>query len=295
MEVRKLVIGAELRAAGDFAIVGKALSYNVLSPTGSLGPGTAERIAPGAFADSIKNGEDVKCLVNHNADNLLGRIKSGTLALTDGTDALRFRVQLDKNSQAHRDTYSAVQRGDWSECSFSFTVEDQDWKPGVDGKGEVIQIRTVKKGKLYDVSLVTFPFYSEGNATSAEARARADADAADANKSHGMIEALKKYRQAAQSFVRAAFRRSDSGGTDFASHLSRCHEEAELMCMMAQRCESAMGDDEDVDDEDRVLRSAFIQAHVSCTMAAEKFATARLRHQANLSKKQQAKALGRGR
>ncbi len=287
MEVRKLVIGAELRAASDFCIVGKALSYNVLSPTGNLGPGKAERIAPGAFAQSVKS-DDIRCLVNHDASRILGRTKSGTLSLTDGTDALRFRVQLDRNSQAHKDTYAAVQRGDLSECSFAFSVDDEDWKPGVDGDGEAIQIRTVKKGKLFDVSVVTYPFYSDNNATSAEARAAA------VNKSHGVLAAVEVLRKAAQSVARIIFR-ADPSPVDFASHLSRCHEHTEMACMMTQRCREAMDDDEDVDPDDEVLRANLRMAESGVKLACDYFAQARLRHGANLSKRQQAKALGRGR
>ena len=38
-----------------------------------------ERIAPGAFAETLRSGADVKLLYNHDAGALLARTKSGTL------------------------------------------------------------------------------------------------------------------------------------------------------------------------------------------------------------------------
>ncbi len=70
----------ELRAAADddFALEGTAISYDTLSQ--DVG-GFRERIMPGAFTRSLKEGADVKCLMNHDPNFLLGRTKSGTLQL----------------------------------------------------------------------------------------------------------------------------------------------------------------------------------------------------------------------
>ena len=283
MEVRKLVLGAEVRAAGDFVVVGKALTYGKQAPNDRLGKGVTEMIAPGAFREWLGTSPDVKCLVNHNSDRILGRTKSGTLTLADGPDALRFRCQLDKNSQAHADLYASVQRGDLNECSFAFICQDEAMQPGTDGQ----QVRVVKKAELLDVSIVTYPFYSTEGTTSAEARAAA------ANKTHGVIAAVKILRQAAQLVIREVA--GDMGMTDFASQLTRCHETAELACKMTQRCRDVMGDDEDVDPDDEVLRANLRMAEAGVNLATDYFAQARLRHAANLSKKAQAKLLGRGR
>jgi len=129
-----------------------------------------------------------------------------------------------------------------------------------------------------DVSVVVYPFYSDEGTTSAEARAAA------VNKTHGILEAVAVLRKAAQT-VAGVFFRADSGPMDFASHLSRCHEQAELCDMMAKRCYAAIDDDEDVDPDDEVLRGNLRMALASVKMTADYFAQARLRHAWNVPKK----------
>jgi hypothetical protein len=150
-------------------------------------------------------------------------------------------------------------------------------------------VRVVKKADLLDVSIVTFPFYSKDGSTSAEARA-----AAKLNVTHGVLEAVAYMRKAAQS-VAGIFFRADSSPIDFASRLTRCHEQAELACMTAERCYDEMGDDQDGDPDDEVLRAHLRNALVTTRHVAGYFANARLRHASNMSKTQQAKLLGRGR
>jgi len=245
-----------------------------------MGAGMTEKVAPGAFADCLRTGPDVKCLVNHNTDRILGRTKSGTLTLTDGPDALRFRCQLDKNSQAHRDFYASVQRGDMNECSFAFVCKEQSIEKGEGGQ----QVRVVKKADLMDVSIVTYPFYSAEGSTSAEAR-----NASALNKSHGMIEAVAYLRSVAQRLVKAM--RGDSSPVDFASHLAVCHENSELTCLMAKRCDELMDDDDCADDQ---VRSYTKQALAASTIAAQNFASARVKH-AEAKSMKAAKLLGRSR
>ena len=121
---QRTTIGAELRAAGRFQIQGYAARYGVDShPIGGKA-GFVERIAPGAFARSLKGQADVKATFNHDANHILGRTKSGTLKLDDDSRGLRFNVQLDEVNSFHWDLYSAVQRGDIDECSFAFNCPD---------------------------------------------------------------------------------------------------------------------------------------------------------------------------
>jgi hypothetical protein len=161
----------ELRTAaddGDFALEGTAISYDCLSQ--DLG-GFRERIMPGAFARSIKQGADVKCLLNHDANVVLGRTKSGTLQLEDTRKGLGFRCQLDKNNSAHRDVYASVKRGDLSECSFAFTVpQGGDAFDEVTQDGKRFVRRTITGANLRDVSIVAYPAYNSKGATSVDAR-----------------------------------------------------------------------------------------------------------------------------
>ena len=65
---------------------GHAAVYGKLSE--DLG-GFRERIQRGAFSEVIKK-SDARCLVNHNADKLLGRQGAGTLLLEDTVRGLHF-------------------------------------------------------------------------------------------------------------------------------------------------------------------------------------------------------------
>jgi Escherichia/Staphylococcus phage prohead protease len=282
MEVRKLVSRAEIRAdEAKFQLVGTAVAYNTLSANDVPYPGWNEKIAPGAFRATLSAANaDVKALWSHDASKILGRQKNSTLQLQDTPSGLRYVLQLDRTSQMHRDCFASVQRRDVDALSFAFICNGED-------EDQQAKVRTVTSAELIEISFVTFPAYPKG--TSAEARAAA------MNNTHGVLLAVEYLRKAAQSVVRALFRDMDSSPVDFASHLARCHESTELSCMYAQRCREAMGDDEDVDPDDEVLRAHLRMAESGCKLASEYFAQARLRHQRNLSKLQQAKALGRGR
>jgi hypothetical protein len=160
----------ELRAAADegFALEGTAISYDCLSQ--DLG-GFRERIMPGTFTRSINLGADVKCLLNHDPNFLLGRTKSGTLLLDDTDRGLKFRCQLDRNISAHRDVYASVKRGDLSECSFAFRVpQGGDEYDEDEENGKRFVRRTVNKAELLDVSAVVSPAYNSKGATSVDAR-----------------------------------------------------------------------------------------------------------------------------
>lgn len=162
----------QLRAAADtdFCLEGTALSYDSLSA--DLG-GFRERIMPGAFARSLKSGADVKCLLNHDSNVVLGRTKSGTLALHDETDGLKFRCQLDRNNSTHQNVYAMVKRGDMNECSFAFVVPSGgDEFDEVMHQGKKITRRTVRDADLRDVSVVTYPAYNAQGSTSVNARTK---------------------------------------------------------------------------------------------------------------------------
>src|SRR3712207_3100255 len=71
-------------------LVGYAAVYGATSH--DLG-GYVERIAPGAFADVLADA-DVRCLLNHDPNQVLARTKSGTLRLHDEERGLRFEAEL---------------------------------------------------------------------------------------------------------------------------------------------------------------------------------------------------------
>jgi HK97 family phage prohead protease len=124
---------------------GYAALYDTLSE--DLG-GYRERIAPGAFAGVLD--ADVRALLNHSPNEVLGRTKSGTLRLFDEERGLRFELDL-PDSPLGQNMRTAISRGDLDGASFRFEVGDEAWN------GDVRTIKTIKE--LRDVTLATYPAY----------------------------------------------------------------------------------------------------------------------------------------
>jgi uncharacterized protein len=154
---------AEVRAKSDGSkvITGYAAMFN--SQSDDLG-GFKEVIKPGAFAKSLANGADVRCLFNHSADVVLGRTTAGTLRLTEDEVGLRFECDL-PSTQAATDLHTSILRGDINQCSFGFYCIADNWVPTKEAPG---LLREVIEADVFDVSPVTFPAYQ---ATSLSARA----------------------------------------------------------------------------------------------------------------------------
>lgn len=116
-----------------------------------------ERIAPGAFAASIAEKHDVRGLINHDPNLILGRTISGTLTLREDAHGLWSEIDPPDTSYA-RDLLVSTQRGDISQMSFGFETIEDSWTRGELGQPD---IRTLVKVRLFDVSPVTFPAYPD--------------------------------------------------------------------------------------------------------------------------------------
>lgn len=126
-----------------------------------LWDGAYETIAPGAF-DGETSG-DIRALANHDATIVLGRTVAGTLTLRTDEIGLWGSIIINQNDQDAMNLYERVKRGDVSQCSFGFDIIDQD----VEYKDGEPTVWTIRKVKLYEVSVVTFPAYTD---TGVEAR-----------------------------------------------------------------------------------------------------------------------------
>lgn len=135
-------------------IVGHAAVFDELSePLGFMYP-FREKIKRGAFRESI-GVDDVRALWNHNPDWVLGRNKAGTLRMRE--DDRGLAVEIDPpDTQWARDLLTSIRRGDVNQMSFGFQVIDDDWSTE---NGE--SVRTLKKVRLFDVSVVTYPAYPQ--------------------------------------------------------------------------------------------------------------------------------------
>jgi len=111
-----------------------------------------EKVRKGAFSQTIEK-DDIRALFNHDPNYVLGRNKAGTLELKEDERGLYERI-IPPDTQAARDLITSIERGDINQMSFGFTVEEEKWDT-VEG----IDVRELRKVKLFDVSPVTFPAY----------------------------------------------------------------------------------------------------------------------------------------
>ena len=137
--------------------------FSVFNSTYELWPGATESVAPGAFANTL--GGDIRALIDHETRLVLGRNKSGTLELREDSHGLWGRVKINPNDQDAVNLYERVKRGDVDQCSFGFDIVKEDTEVRDDGSVHW----PIREVKLYEVSVVTFPAYTE---TSVSARKR---------------------------------------------------------------------------------------------------------------------------
>ena len=149
--------------------------------------GFREIIMPGAFARALREGQDVRCLRNHDPNFVLGRTKNGTLQLKEDSRGLQFRCELDPNNPEHVATHSSVSRGDMDACSFAFVAKSQEWSDQRDKEGVLYAQRKLHDVDLQDTSVVTYPAYTT---TSVSARSIDNRNFFDAESSTEIRSAL---------------------------------------------------------------------------------------------------------
>ncbi len=143
----------EMRSKDDgHTLYGYAAVFDVASEPIGWGE-YIEYVRAGAFLKTIKDGSDVRLLINHEGIPL-ARTKSDTLKLAEDDYGLKVEAELDqKNPDAAR-VISAIGRGDISQMSFAFQVIKDRWSPDFTAR-ELLEVR------LFDVSIVTYPAYEE--------------------------------------------------------------------------------------------------------------------------------------
>lgn len=161
---RRFVKGAQVRAkSGDKpAIEGYASVFNEPFDSGWF----IETIKPTAFSRALAEQQDVRCLFNHDPNNVLGRSKSGTLRMSQDKTGLHFECDTNAQTRIASDVQSMVERGDIDGCSFGFSVRKCTWREETDGDGNTVNYRDIEDVDLYDVGPVTYPAY-EGTSVSA--------------------------------------------------------------------------------------------------------------------------------
>lgn len=156
-ETRELTSNLEIRETedGKKTITGYAVKWEKKSHVLGYFYKFREQFKKGAFADSLQK-DDQRFLWSHDTSKVLGRTKNGTLRLEEDDIGLRFELDL-PNTTLGNDTYESIKRGDVDGVSFGFKVEDDE----IEEPDDDIPLRTVKKAKLLEVSVVAFPAYPD--------------------------------------------------------------------------------------------------------------------------------------
>lgn len=140
----------------EMVVEGYAIIFDTLSD--DLG-GFKEIISPTAL--SQVDVTDVKCLINHDYNQIVGRTLANTLELTVDDKGLYFKCFLPNTSYA-RDIYENIKAGNVNQCSFFYTlpINDDTARTWSKINGEYVQtINTIDE--LLEVSIVTLPAYRD--------------------------------------------------------------------------------------------------------------------------------------
>ena len=138
--------GGERRIEGYFA---------VFDGTYEMWPGASESIDPHAFDDALT--DDVRVLVDHDSRLVLGRTSAHTAELRVDEHGLWGSVLINPEDTDAMNCYARNKRGDVTQASFGFDILDEDTEYRQDGSVHW----TIKRGKLWEVSVCTFPAYRE--------------------------------------------------------------------------------------------------------------------------------------
>lgn len=153
-ERRAVISPIELRAAAGDAGKGEtAVGYAaVFNSPARIGDWFVETIAPGAFADTLRN-DDVLALVDHDIGRVLGRSSAGTLRLSEDGQGLKTEIDLPDTGDG-RDLAVLLKRGDIKGMSFGFRVTKESWEETDD-----LPLRTIMAVQLFEVTATAMPAY----------------------------------------------------------------------------------------------------------------------------------------
>lgn len=136
---------------GDLYISGY---FSVFNSNYEIFEGATESVAPEAFEGALS--DDIRCLIDHETRLVLGRTKAGTLTLKTDSRGLWGEVKINPKDQDAMNLYERVKRGDVDQCSFGFDILEEEFED----RGTTVHW-TIKRVRLYEVSVVTFPAYED--------------------------------------------------------------------------------------------------------------------------------------
>ena len=163
MEQRQRTTTIQLRQSeGEQEVIeGYALKFERWSDTLGWFYPFREKLAKGCLDDTDTS--NVVALFNHDSSQVLGRTGANVELEVDNI-GLKFRIKP-TNTTLSRDLMENIRAGVINQCSFAFTVPNEEgaeeWEETEEGTYE----RTIHKiDRLYDVSVVTTPAYPDTEA-----------------------------------------------------------------------------------------------------------------------------------
>lgn len=115
-----------------------------------------EVIAAGAFTRTLSEQRDILALADHDPAKVLGRTKSGTLALRETAQGLEYTLTLPDTSVGN-DIRELAQRGDIGGVSMGFRAVRDSWSG---------DLRTLHEVELHEISIVSaHPAYADTTVT----------------------------------------------------------------------------------------------------------------------------------
>lgn len=144
-----------------------------------------ETVDVGAF--DLTTDTDVRALTNHDTTLVLGRTTAGTLLLRTDERGLWGSIEINEDDQDAVNAWARVNRHDVTQCSFGFDILEQNIE-----QRENVTVWHLRKVKLYEVSVCTFPAYEE---TGVSARKAELADITKRQNETWRAEMLAKLRK----------------------------------------------------------------------------------------------------
>jgi uncharacterized protein len=158
----------EVRMGGEMRVESRGLTklirgypivFDRLSETlGDHGLKFRERIASEAMDRTLREGVDLRALVDHDSSKILGRLSAGTLRVEKDSHGLAIEIDA-PDTTSGRDIVASIARRDVTGGSFAFMPigETEGWW---DFKSTP-PVRTVRDMIVREVTICTFPAYSQ--------------------------------------------------------------------------------------------------------------------------------------
>lgn len=163
--------------------------FAVFNSNYDIGPGMSESIDPHAFDETVTG--DIRALTDHDTRLVLGRTTAKTFELSIDAHGLYGRAKVNPKDLDAMNTYARIERGDVTQASIGFDIENEAAEYRDDGSVHW----TIKKIKLYECSVCTFPAYAETN-LNARTEQKAEFEKRKAEKwKSDMIDKLHKNKE----------------------------------------------------------------------------------------------------